>query len=60
MPDSPQLWVGTSWKMNKTLAEAQAFAEALVAADVLFIFQLVPTQRCGLSDICELPNYLSA
>ncbi|MCP9231849.1 triose-phosphate isomerase [Mesorhizobium sp. LMG 17147] len=23
-------WVGTSWKMNKTLAEAMAFAEALV------------------------------
>ncbi|MEI2299689.1 triose-phosphate isomerase [Ensifer sp. MJa1] len=26
-------WVGTSWKMNKTLAEAMAFAEGLVAAD---------------------------
>lgn len=26
-------WIGTSWKMNKTLAEAQAFAEALAAAD---------------------------
>jgi triosephosphate isomerase len=26
-------WVGTSWKMNKTLAEARAFAEALRAAD---------------------------
>ena len=26
-------WVGTSWKMNKTLSEAQAFAEALAAAD---------------------------
>ena len=24
-------WVGTSWKMNKTLAEALAFAEALAA-----------------------------
>lgn len=24
-------WVGTSWKMNKTLAEAQVFAEALSA-----------------------------
>ncbi|TIX70871.1 MAG: triose-phosphate isomerase, partial [Mesorhizobium sp.] len=22
-------WVGTSWKMNKTLAEALAFAKAL-------------------------------
>jgi triosephosphate isomerase len=27
------LWVGTSFKMNKTLAEALAFAEALAAAD---------------------------
>ncbi|MES2433524.1 MAG: triose-phosphate isomerase [Pseudomonadota bacterium] len=26
---SKQVWVGTSWKMNKTLAEARAFAEAL-------------------------------
>jgi triosephosphate isomerase len=26
-------WIGTSWKMNKTLAEARVFAEALVAAD---------------------------
>ena len=28
------LWVGTSWKMNKTLAEAAAFVDALVAADL--------------------------
>ena len=26
-------WVGTSWKMNKTLAEAKTFAEGLKAAD---------------------------
>jgi L-erythrulose 1-phosphate isomerase len=26
-------WIGTSWKMNKTLAEARVFAEALIAAD---------------------------
>lgn len=26
-------WIGTSWKMNKTFAEAKAFADALVAAD---------------------------
>lgn len=29
----PLYWVGTSWKMNKTLAEAEAFARALAAAD---------------------------
>ena len=27
------LWIGTSWKMNKTLAEAAAFAKALREAD---------------------------
>ncbi|MEM8729582.1 MAG: triose-phosphate isomerase [Pseudomonadota bacterium] len=26
-------WIGTSWKMNKTRAEAAAFAQALAAAD---------------------------
>ena len=25
-------WIGTSWKMNKTRAEARAFAEALQTA----------------------------
>ena len=25
-------WIGTSWKMNKTRAEARAFAEALKAS----------------------------
>lgn len=25
-------WIGTSWKMNKTLAEAQAFAQGLIGA----------------------------
>ena len=27
-------WIGTSWKMNKTLAEARAFAEALAMAEI--------------------------
>ncbi len=26
-------WIGTSWKMNKTLAQAESFANALAAAD---------------------------
>lgn len=30
----PQFWIGTSWKMNKVMSEAQAFATALSAADV--------------------------
>jgi triosephosphate isomerase len=29
----PKYWIGTSWKMNKTLAEAQSFAAALSATD---------------------------
>ena len=33
MSQSRTFWVGTSWKMNKTLAEAKAFAEGLAAAD---------------------------
>ncbi|MFO1137646.1 MAG: triose-phosphate isomerase [Paracoccus sp. (in: a-proteobacteria)] len=28
-----QFWIGTSWKMNKTLAEALHFARGLAAAD---------------------------
>lgn len=30
---TPLAWIGTSWKMNKTLAEALAFADALGDAD---------------------------
>jgi len=29
----PHFWIGTSWKMNKVLAEAAIFAQALAAAD---------------------------
>jgi triosephosphate isomerase len=32
MTETP-FWIGTSWKMNKTLAEARAFAAALAATD---------------------------
>lgn len=31
---APQVWIGTSWKMNKTLAEARAFASGLQGAAV--------------------------
>lgn len=31
MTGTPQVWIGTSWKMNKTLAEGRAFAEGLLA-----------------------------
>jgi L-erythrulose 1-phosphate isomerase len=29
LPESRRLWVGTSWKMNKTLAEAESFVDEL-------------------------------
>ena len=32
---TPAFWVGTGWKMNKTLAEAAAYADALLAAEDL-------------------------
>ncbi|RUU06954.1 triose-phosphate isomerase [Mesorhizobium sp. USDA-HM6] len=31
MTQPKQVWIGTSWKMNKTLAEARAFASALLS-----------------------------
>ncbi|MCO5069933.1 MAG: triose-phosphate isomerase [Rhizobiaceae bacterium] len=33
MTQKPQVWIGTSWKMNKTLAEALRFADALKQSD---------------------------
>ena len=33
-PKSPPLWVGTSWKMNKTLAEADSFVDELLTYPV--------------------------
>lgn len=33
-PGRGALWVGTSWKMNKTLAEAAAFVDALAEAQI--------------------------
>jgi L-erythrulose 1-phosphate isomerase len=33
MTKTRQFWIGTSWKMNKTLAEAELFARGLAAAD---------------------------
>ena len=36
MADKNRIWIGTSWKMNKTLAEAQSFATALAATPTAF------------------------
>ena len=32
-PNGPSVWIGTSWKMHKTLAEAKAFATAVARAE---------------------------
>ncbi|MFS8057298.1 triose-phosphate isomerase, partial [Rhizobium sp. BR 317] len=34
MTEKKTLWIGTSWKMNKTLADAAQFAHGLRAADI--------------------------
>jgi triosephosphate isomerase len=33
-PKSRPLWIGTSWKMNKTLAEAESFVDELLAFEI--------------------------
>jgi triosephosphate isomerase len=33
MTQLPRYWIGTSWKMNKTLAQARVFADGLKTAD---------------------------
>ena len=34
-PETRKLWVGTSWKMNKTLAEADSYVDQLVTFPIL-------------------------
>jgi triosephosphate isomerase len=34
MTNTP-FWIGTSWKMNKSLAEARSFADGLIGADIV-------------------------
>ena len=34
LPETRRLWIGTSWKMNKTLAEADSFVDELVTFPV--------------------------
>lgn len=33
MKNHPDIWIGTSWKMNKTLAQANAFVTGLIASE---------------------------
>ena len=35
MNEKKSIWIGTSWKMNKTLADAEHFVRGLEAADAM-------------------------
>ena len=51
------LWIGTSWKMNKTRAEARAFASALAASPVIADKRALPfiiPPFTSISDVADL------
>ena len=39
MKDADKIWIGTSWKMNKTLADAQIFVQGLLRSNPQAAFQ---------------------
>ena len=53
-------WVGTSWKMNKTLAEAEAFCDALRAAPQLGRTSLRPFVIPPFTAVREVARALAA
>jgi L-erythrulose 1-phosphate isomerase len=53
-------WVGTSWKMNKTLAEGLAFAEALAAAEPALDARLQPFVIPSFTCVREVKKVLAA
>ena len=59
MTEKPRYWVGTSWKMNKTLAEARAFAEVLHAADILRDDRIQRFIIPPFTAVCEVKSILS-
>jgi triosephosphate isomerase len=57
--DRDEVWVGTSWKMTKTLAEATAYAERLAAADLppgVRVFVLPPLTALATVRACLPPD----
>lgn len=52
-------WIGTSWKMNKTRAEARAFAEALRHAPVLAQGHVRPFVIPPFTSIADVADRLS-
>ncbi|TGR91700.1 triose-phosphate isomerase, partial [Mesorhizobium sp. M2E.F.Ca.ET.209.01.1.1] len=53
-------WVGTSWKMNKTLAEALAFAEAIAAFTIGFDKRIQPFVIPPFTAVREVKKALSS
>ena len=53
------LWIGTSWKMNKTRAEARAFAAALAAAPIIADEVLRPFVIPAFTAIAEVAAILA-
>ena len=52
-------WIGTSWKMNKTRAEARAFAEALRASDFASTLRAQPFVIPPFPYIAEVADILA-
>lgn len=55
-----RFWVGTSWKMNKTLAEAEAFCDAIGGAAVLDDPRLQPFVIPPFTAVREVARRLAA
>jgi L-erythrulose 1-phosphate isomerase len=54
---TPPLWIGTSWKMNKTRDEARAFATTLAAAPIIRDARVQPfviPPFTSISDVADL------
>jgi len=52
-------WIGTSWKMNKTRAEAKAFAQALAASAVATTLRVRPFVIPPFTAIADVAQILS-
>jgi L-erythrulose 1-phosphate isomerase len=56
---TPPLWIGTSWKMNKTRAEAHVFATTLAAAPILNDERVQPFVIPPFTSISEVAGRLA-
>ena len=53
------LWIGTSWKMNKTRAEARAFASALSSAPIINDVRIQPFVIPPFTSLAEVADLLA-